>query len=115
MRLPQKKENKKISAIKYFNNYVIPILVAVIGVAVITLAIVLPIRFAPTYTTQATVTAVGYKGVTVEYKGKYGEDLTKEVDVDDVSEYQIGDTVTIKIKFFDVDIVEECDDARETE
>lgn len=93
MTFPQEKESTKISALK---GMILPI--------------VLSIHFEPTYTTPGTVTAVGYKGVTVEYKGEYGQDLKKEINVDNVTEYQIGDTVTIEIKALNVEIVEERDD-----
>ena len=115
MYFPQEKEvnvmkKSKFSSIKgFFIKYGIDILIAVVMVICLTLVVVLPIYFTPTYTTQATVTAVGYKGVTVEYKSEYGQSRTRKINVDDVIEYQIGDTVTIEIKAFNVEIVEECD------
>lgn len=101
-------KKSKISAFKKFfkDDYFFYILISVILVAGITLLIVLPLHFTPTHTTQANVTAVGYKGVTIEYRSGYGQVVTKKVNVDDVSEYQIGDIVTIEIKGLIVKIVE---------
>lgn len=88
---------------------------AAIMIVVLILVIVLSTHFVPFYTTQSTIIGIGYKGVTVECKGEYGEDLILKVDVDNVSKYQIGDTITIKIKAFNgvlkqsVEIVEERD------
>lgn len=119
---PQEKEvnvmnNSKFSSIKeFFIEHGINILIVVVTLICLTLVIVLPIRLTPAYTTRATVTAVGYKGVTVEYKSGYGQKRTKKVDVDDASEYQIGDIVNIEIKALSVDIVdiaEERDDYSE--
>lgn len=100
----------KFSSIKeFFVEYGVYILLVVVTVICLTLAVVLPICLTPTYTTQATVTAVGYKGVTVEYKSAYGQDRTKKINVDDVTEYQIGDIVNIEIKALNTEIVEESD------
>lgn len=115
MYFPQEKEvnvmkKSKFSSIKeFFIEYGINILIVVVTLICLTLVVVLPIRLTPAYTTQATVTAVGYKGITVEYKSGYGQKRTKKIDVDDVTEYQIGDTVTIEIKALNVEIVEERD------
>lgn len=101
-------KKSKLSATKeFFEEYGFYILLYVLLVVGIILVIVLPLCLSPTNYTQGTVTAVGYKGVMVEYKGEYGQDCTKKVNVDDVSEYQIGDTVTIEIKGLNVKIVEE--------
>ena len=110
MMFAQKIKNAKLSALRFFTEYGIYILIVVVAFVCLTLVVVLPIYFTPTYTTQATVTAVGYKGVTVEYKGEYGQDLKEKINVDDVTEYQIGDTVTIEIKALNVEIVKERDD-----
>lgn len=110
MMFPQEKESTNFSALKeFFEDYGFYLLLSVILIVGIILGIALPIHFAPTHTTQATITAVGYKGITVEYKGEYGQDRTRKINVDDVTEYQIGDTVTIEIKALNVEIVEECD------
>lgn len=106
MTFPQKKESTKLSLLKeFFKYYGLEILIIAIYAVAIILAIVLPKHFVPTHTTQGTVTAVGYKGVTVEYKGEYGQNSTKEINVDDVTKYQIGDAVTIKISTIEVEIV----------
>ena len=95
-------KESKLSALKDWLHYII---LPVVAVVVYIIMIVSPIIFAPTATTQATVTAVGYNGVTVEYKGQYGQEVIKKIGVDDVSGYRIGDTVTIEIKAFFVNIV----------
>lgn len=50
----------------------------------------------PTYSIEGTVMSVGYKGITVSYPDKYGEERTDKIEVDNPSEYQIGDTITIQ-------------------
>ena len=70
-----------------------------VAAAVISAAIIIPLEItAPTYSTQATVTAVGYKGVTVTYAGEYGREITRTFDYNDSKQYQVGDIVTIEIK-----------------
>lgn len=54
---------------------------------------------------SATVIGVGNKGITVEYhESEYGQKTTEKVNVDDVSEYSVGDTVTLKIHFLKTSI-----------
>lgn len=74
------------------------IIIAVAAIVVVCAAVIIPIALEPTYSVQATVTAVGYKGVTVTYTSEYGGERTRTVDYNDSKQYQIGDTVTIKIK-----------------
>lgn len=112
--LPELPKITKASMFReFFEDYGVKILAAVALIGVIVMTIVLSIHFTPAYTTQADVTSVGYKGITITCKGEYGEALTLKIDVDDVSKYQIGDTVTIKIKSYAgalgqcVEIVEE--------
>ena len=70
-----------------------------VAAAVFSAAIIIPLEItAPTYSTQASVTAVGYKGITVTYAGEYGKKITQKVDCNDSKQYQVGDVVTIKIK-----------------
>lgn len=95
-------KRSKFSAFKKLiahNRYIIIfVAVCVVLCAVPILALLLSFLFAPTYSTQTTVTQVGYGGVTVEYAGKYGKEKTTFLDVETPTEYQIGDIVTIKIK-----------------
>ena len=75
------------------------LIIIVVAAVVICAAIIIPIEItAPTYSTQATVTAVGYKGVTITYAGEYGREITRTIDYNDSKQYQVGDTVTITIK-----------------
>lgn len=70
MRYLPEKENTKLSALKEFLTYhhdgIIVISVTVIFVVSMTLTILLPLHFAPIYSTKGTVTSIGYKGITVE-------------------------------------------------
>ena len=91
-------KKSKLSALKDWLDDILPVFGAVFVAAVVICMLTFPLLFGPTDTTQATVTAVGYKGVTVEYKSEYGQDVIKKINVDDASGYQIGDTVTIEIK-----------------
>lgn len=87
------------------SDYFFVFILLIVFIGGIILAFVLPPHIAPAYTVQANVTAVGYKGVTVEYLGEYGKAEKRTVDVDDVSEFQEGDTVTIEIKAWQVKVV----------
>lgn len=55
------------------------------------------------YNIYGTVTSVGYKGITVTYTGGYGEEeeKVKKLSVDDPSQYEVGDILTIKINVTD--------------
>ncbi len=65
------------------------------------LAFVIKICFVPNYTTEATVESVGGKGLTVSYVNSYGEKtLTARINVNSVSEYNVGDTITIEVYDF---------------
>ncbi len=66
--------------------------------------------FFPTcYTTEAIVKSVGGKGITVVYVDEYGASTkTATVDVDSVSEYDVGDTITINVYETRVEIAGRC-------
>lgn len=55
------------------------------------------------YDVYGTVTDVGYNGITVTYAdGGYGEEETeKKLSVDDPSQYEVGDILTIKVTVID--------------
>lgn len=50
-------------------------------------------------TVSATITSLGEKGMTVEYLDDYGQ-TQAQIDADDITEYQVGDEVSIKIRNF---------------
>ncbi len=64
------------------------------------LAVVIKI-FVPNYTTEATVEAVGGKGLTVSFVKSYGEISSPiRINVDSVLEYNVGDIITIDVYDF---------------
>ncbi len=69
----------------------------------------------PNLTTETTVISVGSKGITVEYCVDYGYGESTETanvnirSVSDLSEYDVGDTITIKVYDARVDIVKGAD------
>ncbi len=65
------------------------------------LAIIIKICFIPNYKTEAKVESVGGRGLTVSYVNSYGENtLTARINVNSVSEYNAGDTITIDVYDF---------------
>lgn len=74
------------------------LIITVAAIVVVCAALIIPIALRPTYSVQATVTAVGYKGVTITYISEYGSERTRTINYNGSEQYQIGDTVTIKIK-----------------
>lgn len=57
--------------------------------------------FIPNYTTEATVETVGGKGLTVSFVNSYGNNSPSlRINVDSVSEYNVGDTITIDVYDF---------------
>ena len=93
--------NEKVSKANKFKEWLSEwwyLIIAIAAIVVCVAAIIIPIALAPTYSTKATVTAFGYKGVTVTYTGEYGNERTRMVDYNGSKRYQIGDTVKITIK-----------------
>ncbi len=65
--------------------------------------------FVPNYTIEATVEAVGGKGITVSYFDEYGENTkTANVNVDPVSEYDVGDTIIVEVYDTRVEVAGRC-------
>ncbi len=65
------------------------------------LAIIIKICFIPNYKTEAKVESVGGRGLTVSYVNSYGENtLTARINVNSVSEYNVGETITIEVYDF---------------
>lgn len=96
-------ETVKVSKFKRFKEWikvndmaVITGIIVVIAVIIITLLSCNWDSICPMYSIEGTVMSVGYKGITVTYPGKYGEERTAKIKVDNPSEYQIGDTITIQ-------------------
>lgn len=61
--------------------------------------------FTSTYTLNATIVNVGYGGVTVTFPGMYESDNEQQLtmNVNNPSEYQVGDIVTIEIRVENLD------------
>lgn len=51
-----------------------------------------------TTTESAQVSAIGIRGITVEYEGRYGEGATATLNTDDPSQFTVGDTIDIQVK-----------------
>ncbi len=67
-------------------------------VLIVFLLMFIKINLVPNYTTEAIVKSVGGKGITVSYFDEYGENTkTANVNVDSVSEYDIGDTIIVEV------------------
>lgn len=66
----------------------------------VVLMLILFFTLTSTYTLNATVKNVGYRGVTVVFQGMYESDNEQQltVKVNNPSEYQVGDIVTIEIR-----------------
>lgn len=93
----------KVSGFKRFKEWMKDNDMAIFtGIFVIIFVIVITLisfnweSISPMYSIEGTVVSVGYKGITVTYSGKYGEERTDKIEVDNPSEYQIGDTITIQ-------------------
>lgn len=74
------------------------LLITKIVLYILILMLCVKIFFIPNYTTEATVKAVGGEGVTVSYSDRFGEnEKTANVNVISVSDYDVGDTITIEV------------------
>lgn len=74
-----------------------PLVSFFLGFAV--LVLVLFFTLTSTYTLNATVKNVGYRGVTVVFQGMYeGDNRQMTINVNNPSKYQVGDIVTIEIR-----------------
>ncbi len=90
-----------------YKDYIVGIAGCVIIIMIFLMLI--KICFIPNYTTEATVETVGSKGITVSYTDEYGKSIEEaEVDVNSVSEYNVGDTITINVYETRVEIARRC-------
>ncbi len=78
-------------------------------VLIVFLLMFIKINFVPNYTTEAIVKSVGGKGITVLYSDEYGENTkSANVDVNSISEYNVGDTIIIDVYDTRVEVAGRC-------